>query len=203
MTNYRPISILPKLSKIIEKCLKSRLLHYFYRNNLFNTVQFGFLEGMSTQDALLHVTEKIYNNLHNKLSTLAIYIDFSKCFDTLNRNVLLKKLEIYGIRGIPLQLFTSYLNERCQAVKVNNVISEVKSINSGVPQGSVLGPILYLIYVNELPNISDQFSTCLFADDTTLIFKNSNKYDLFYQADYGVNLFFYVVLWQQNIDKYF
>ena len=190
MTNYRPISILPKLSKIVEKCLKSRLLHYFYRNNLFNTVQFGFLEGMSTQDALLYVTEKIYNNLHNKLSTLAIYIDFSKCFDTLNRPILLKKLEIYGIRGVPLQLFTSYLNERCQAVKVNNVISEVKSINSGVPQGSVLGPILYLIYVNELPNISEQFSTCLFADDTTLIFKNSNKYDLFNQADYGVNLFF-------------
>ena len=145
---------------------------------------------MSTQDALLHVTEKIYNNLHNKLSTLAIYIDFSKCFDTLNRPILLKKLEIYGIRGIPLQLFTSYLNERCQAVKVNNVISEVKSIDSGVPQGSVLGPILYLIYVNELPNISDQFSTCLFADDTTLIFKNSSKYGLFNQADYGVNLFF-------------
>ena len=190
MTNYRPISILPKLSKISEKCLKSRLMHYFYRNNLFNTVQFGFLAGMSTQDALLYVTEKIYTNLHNKLSTLAIYIDFSKCFDTLNRTILLKKLEIYGIRGIPLQLLKSYLSERYQVVKVNDVISEIKLINTGVPQGSVLGPLLYLIYVNELPNISNQFSTCLFADDTTLIFKNSNKYELFNQCDYGVNLFF-------------
>ena len=170
MTNYRPISILPKLSKIIEKCLKSSLLHYFSRNNLFNLSQFGFLAEKSTQDALLHFTERIYDNLHKKLSTLAIYVDFSKCFDTLNRKILIRKLEIYGIRGIPIELFKSYLDERYQAVKVNNVISEFKPINAGVPQGSVLGPILYLIYVNELPNISDQFSTCLFADDTTLIF---------------------------------
>ena len=172
MTNYRPISILPKLSKIIEKCVKSRLLHYFTRNKLFNQVQFGFLAESSTQDAILHLTEKIYSNLHRKLSTLAVYVDFSKCFDTLNRSILLKKLAFYGIRGIPLELFKSYLNDRSQAVKVNNIVSDFKSINAGVPQGSVLGPILYLIYVNEIPNISDKFSTCLFADDTTLIFEN-------------------------------
>ena len=190
MTNYRPISILPKLSKIIEKCVKSRLLHYFTRNKLFNQVQFGFLAESSTQDAISHLTEKIYSNLHRNLSTLAVYVDFSKCFDTLNRTILLKKLAIYGIRGIPLELFKSYLNDRSQAVKVNNIVSDFKPINAGVPQGSVLGPILYLIYVNEIPNISDKFSTCLFADDTTLIFENSNKYDLFNKCDYGVNLFF-------------
>ena len=189
MTNYRPISMLPKLSKIIEKCLKSRLLHYFTRNNLLNPTQYGYLADTSTQDAMLHVTEKIYENLENKLSTLAIYIDFSKCFDTLNRDILLKKLEIYGIRGIPLLLFKSYLKERYQAVKVNNSISDFKLISAGVPQGSVLGPILYLIYVNEIPKITDVFSTCLFADDTTLIFQNKNKYDLFNQCDLGVNLF--------------
>ena len=99
-------------------------------------------------------------------------------------------MEIYRIRGIPLQLLKSYLSERYQVVKVNDVISETKLISTGVPQGSVLGPLLYLIYVNELPNISNQFSTCLFADDTTLIFENSNKYELFNQCDYGVNLFF-------------
>ena len=190
MTNYRPISILPKLSKIIEKCLKSRLVHYFTRNNLFNQVQFGFLSEKSTKDAILHLTEKIYKNLHDKLSTLAVYIDFSKCFDTLNRDILIKKLEIYGIRGPPLKLLASYLENRCQAVKVNNTLSEFKPINAGVPQGSVLGPLLYLIYVNELPNISDKFSTCLFADDTTLIFESYKKYDLFNKCDFGVNLFF-------------
>ena len=109
MSNYRPISILPKLSKIIEKCIKSRLVHYFTRNNLFNSVQFGFLAEKSTQDAILHLTEKVYKNLHDKLSTLAVYIDFSKCFDTLNRDILLKKLEIYGVRGLPLKLLKSYL----------------------------------------------------------------------------------------------
>ena len=190
MSNYRPISILPPLSKIIEKCLKTRLLHYFSRNKLLNQCQFGFLAGMSTQDAILSLTEKVYDNLENKLSTLAIYIDFSKCFDTLNRSILLKKLEIYGIRGIPLALFRSYLTDRFQAVKVNNTISQFKMINAGVPQGSVLGPLLYLIYVNEIPNISSQFTTCLFADDTTLIFENSNKYDLFRSCDYGINLFY-------------
>lgn len=115
----------------------------------------------------------------------------------MNRAILIKKLEIYGIRGIPLSLFNSYLEERYQAVKVNNHISDFQLISAGVPQGSVLGPILYLIYVNELPKISDLFSTCLFADDTTLIFKNrslantayKSKYDLFYQCDLGVNLF--------------
>ena len=91
MSNYRPISILPTLSKVIEKCLKTRLLHYFSRNNLFNSCQFGFQAGVSTQDAILNLTEKIYSNLNNKIPTIAIYIDFSKCFDTLNRPILLKK----------------------------------------------------------------------------------------------------------------
>ena len=190
MTNYRPISILPKLSKIIEKCLKTRLVHYFTRNNLFNHVQFGFLAGKSTQDAILHLTEKIYDNLNNYLSTIAVFIDFSKCFDTLNRDILIDKLKIYGIRGIPLELFKSYLTNRYQAVRINNVISEYKQINIGVPQGSVLGPILYLVYVNEIPYISNIFSTCLFADDTTLIFQNSDKYELYKQCDLGINLFF-------------
>ena len=151
MTNYRPISILPKLSKIIEQCLKSRLLQYFSRNNLFNASQFGFLANKSTQDTLLHFTEKIYNNLNIELSTLAIYVDFSKCFDTLNRSILIKKLEIYGIRGIALDIFKSYLDERYQKVKVNNVISEFKLINTGVPQGSVLGPIYtFFMLMNHL-----------------------------------------------------
>ena len=190
LTNYRPISKLPTLSKIIEKCLKSRLLRYFTINNLFNKSQFGFQTGFSTQDAIMSLTEKIYSNLTEKLSTIAIYIDFSKCFDTLNRNILLKKLEAYGIRGIPLALFSSYLDERYQSVCVNGVLSDFKLINTGVPQGSVLGPILYLIYVNELPNISDLFTTCLFADDTTLLFENNDKNDLIASCNHGVDLFY-------------
>ena len=100
MSNYRPISILPKLSKIIEKCIKTRLVHYFTRNNLFNQVQFGFLAEKSTQDTMIHLTEKIYSNLHDKLSTLTVFIDFSKCFDTLNRDILIKKIiNLWDSRG--------------------------------------------------------------------------------------------------------
>ena len=189
MSNYRPISILPPLSKVIEKCLKSRLLHYFNSNNLFNRVQFGYQKNISTQDAILHVTEKIYDNLEKKLSTLAVFIDFSKCFDTLNRNILIRKLEAYGIRGIPLQLFKSYLSERYQAVRVNGAISSFKLVSSGVPQGSVLGPILYMIYVNDLPYVTDLFSVCLFADDTTLVFESSYKSELSYKCNSGIALF--------------
>ena len=190
LSNYRPISKLPTISKIIEKCLKSRLLSYFTSNNLLNQVQFGYQPGLSTQDAILYLTEKLYSNLHSKLSSVAIYIDFSKCFDTLNRSILLKKLAAYGIRGIPLSLFSSYLDERYQSVCVNGALSDFQRINTGVPQGSVLGPILYLIYVNELPNLSDQFTSCLFADDTTLIFENKNQNDLLSSSNIGINLFY-------------
>ena len=166
------------------------MLRYFNTNSLFNKVQFGFQSGLSTQDAILYLTEKLYSNFTKKLSSLAIYIDFSKCFDTLNRNILLKKLAAYGIRGLPLALFSSYLEERYQSVCVNGVLSNFKLIDTGVPQGSVLGPILYLIYVNELPHISDLFSTCLFADDTTLIFENNNKNDLITSCNTGIKIFY-------------
>ena len=124
------------------------------------------------------------------MSTLAVYIDFSKCFDTLNRNILIKKLRKYGIRGIPLLLLISYLSNRYQAVKVNGTVSNFQLINTGVPQGSVLGPILYLIYVNDVPNISNLFSQCLFADDTDLIFQSSCKDDLLYKTNVGLNQFY-------------
>ena len=127
--------------------------------------------------------------MEKKLSTLAVFIDFSKCFDTLNRNILIRKLEAYGIRGIPLQLFKSYLSERYQAVRVNGAISSFKMVSSGVPQGSVLGPILYMIYVNDLPYVTDLFSVCLFADDTTLIFESFNNSELSNKCNAGVALF--------------
>ena len=190
LSNWRPISQLPPLSKLIEKCLKSRILSYFFSKKLFNEVQFGFQSGISTQDAIIYLTEKIYANLHSQISTLAVYIDFSKCFDTINRAILIRKLELYGVRGIALDLFKSYLSDRYQAVRVNGVISDFRVINTGVPQGSVLGPILYLIYVNELPSISHLFSMCLYADDTTLIFENKEKNELVSMCNEGIDIFY-------------
>ena len=121
---------------------------------------------------------------------MAVFIDFSKCFDTINIPIALKKLESYGIRGVPLMLIASYLSNRQQAVKINAQISQFKNIDIGVPQGSVLGPLLFLLYVNELPSISNLFSTCLFADDTTMIFESSSPTELVSSCNSGLQHFY-------------
>ena len=189
MVNYRPISLLPWLSKIIEKCIKSRLLDYICKNRIINPAQFGFQSGISTQDAVLLITEKLYVNLNEKLSTLGIFIDFSKVFDTINTCILLKKADRYGIRGIPLQLIASYLTNRSQIVKIGGAFSEPKSMTIGVPQGSVLSPLLFLLYVNEISNIIDNFTTCLFADDTTFLVSDRNIQSLFNSCEEGLGKF--------------
>lgn len=189
VSNFRPISLLHWLSKIFEKCMKARLLNFLNINNIINPVQFGFQSGVSTQDAVLHVIENIYANLNDRLDTVGIFIDFSKCFDTINRFILIKKLEKYGVRGLPLQLFISYLNDRSQVVKIGNTISEAKIIDIGVPQGSVLGPILFLLYVNEIPNIYPNFTSCLFADDTTFLVKGNNLTSCFNSCNEGLAKF--------------
>ena len=189
ISNFRPISILPTLSKIMEKSIKSRLVQYFTLNNIISSLQFGFQSGISTQDAILHVVENIYSKLNEKLATIGVFIDFSKAFDTINREILLKKLEKYGIRGLALQLLSSYLTNRTQSVKVGSSFSECRSINIGVPQGSVLGPLLFLIYVNDLPLISNLFTSCLFADDTSLLFSHSNFDELTISVNSGLVTF--------------
>ena len=187
--NYRPISKLPTLSKIIEKCIKARLLSFFTLNGTLSSVQFGFRPGLSTQDALIHVTEKFYSNLHDCLSTIGVYIDFSKAFDTLNRNILIRKLQMYGIRGLALKLLSSYLENRSQQVFIGESVSNTLPINLGIPQGSVLGPLLFLIYVNEVPNISNNFTTCMFADDTSFLFKGRCITELFNVCNRGLEMF--------------
>ena len=174
---------------ILEKCIKVRLVSYIVSINLIDPSQFGFQSGKSTQDAILFLIEKIYDNLNNSTSTLAVFIDAAKAFDTVNLSILLGKARKCGIVGKPLDLLTSYLSERSQAVKIGNAVSDFKEIVMGVPQGSVLGPILFLIYVNDMPLISNLFSSCLFCDDTTLIFENSNIDDLFDAGNRGLEVF--------------
>ena len=190
MSNFRPISILPPFSKIAERCMKVRLVYYLNEYNLINPSQYGFQSGISTQNAILHLTEQIYHNLHLYRSTLGVFIDFSKAFDTVNRDILLMKLEKYGITGTALDLFRSYLSNRSQAVRVGSETSDFKEINLGLPQGSVLGPILYLIYVNEAPSLSDVFSSCLYCDDTTLIFEDHNYDSLVEKCNLGLQEFY-------------
>ena len=127
--------------------------------------------------------------MNNKLSSIGVFVDFQKAFDTVNRDILLQKLERYGVRGNALDLFSSFLTDRFQAVKIGNVISDENQINIGIPQGSVIGPLCFLIIINEIPLISNS-SSCMFADDTSFLFSHATIDDLFYDCNLGLENFF-------------
>ena len=128
--------------------------------------------------------------MNDKLSSIGVFVDFQKAFDTVNRDILLQKLERYGIRGNALNLFSSFLTDRFQAVKVGNSISDEKQINIGIPQGSVIGPLCFLVIINEIPLISNFSSTCMFADDTSFLFSKASIDDLFSTCNLGLETFY-------------
>lgn len=171
-TNYRPISILPSISKLLEKVIYARILDFINHHDILTPHQFGFRPKRSTYMAINDLYCKIANNLDNKLYTAGIFLDLSKAFDTINHNILLDKLSNYGIRGLANDWLRSYLSGRQQRVLFNNTLSNPAKVTCGVPQGSILGPLLFLLYINDLPLCTKTPHFVLFADDTNILFSH-------------------------------
>jgi hypothetical protein len=178
VNNYRPISVLPVFSKILEKIMYSRLEIFINKHNILCNNQFGFRENHSTYMALLDIIDTITQQLDNKSYALGVFIDLSKAFDTIDHSILLHKLENYGIRGTALSWFKSYLSNRMQMVDIDLEVSSLKTITCGVPQGSILGPLLFILYINDITNVSPQMKLILFADDTNILLNDTNLTDL-------------------------
>ena len=169
VSNYRPISLLSNINKIFEKLVYSRVYSFLNLYNCIYELQFGFRAKHSTNNALFSLTETVREALDNSNFACGIFIDLQKAFDTVDHEILLKKLEYYGIKGVANKWFNSYLSNRHQFVTINGFDSTKSPMNFGVPQGSVLGPLLFLIYINDL-NKAIRFSIIHhFADDTNLL----------------------------------
>ena len=165
---YRPISLPISLSKILEKAMYSRVVSFLESFGLLFRNQYGFRSRRCTIDAIAKISEKI-RFAESNASCCAIFIDLKKAFDTIDHEILLRKLDRIGIRGKANDWFRSYLSNRSQYVEVNQSTSNKKQIKCGVPQGSILGPLLFLIYINDLPNVCKYFEPFLFADDANLL----------------------------------
>ena len=177
-SNYRPVSVLPLFSKILERLMYNRLLSFINKHKLLYAFQFGFRLEHSPNLALIYLVDKISNALENGEIVLGLFLDFSKAFDTVNHSILFQKLEFYGIRGNSLEWFKSYLTGRKQYVEYNGAHSSKQTITCGVPQGSILGPLLFLLYINDLAYVSNKIFALLFADDSNMFISGNNLNDM-------------------------
>ena len=177
MDNYRPVSLLSSISKLFEKVVHIQLSCYFKTHKLLYSSKYGFREDHSTELASLELVDRVLTALDHCKTPVAIYMDLSKAFDTLDHQILIQKLNYYGIRGTALNWFVSYLSNRKQFVVVNDDNYDYQTILTGVPQGSVLGPLLFLIYMNDINEAREILSSILFADDSTFLNSLNASFD--------------------------
>ena len=191
LNNYRPISLLPAFSKLLEKIVCKQLWNFLNRFDIIYKHQYGFRQKHSTIHPILHFLNSIAdtNDLPSKNITLGLFLDLSKAFDTINHEILLKKLDHYGIRGLSNTWLKSYLTNRKQYTHICNTNSQYKDVKCGVPQGSILGTLLFLIYINDIKH-STKLQLLSFADDTTVYLSDPDSTNLMKEADAEINLLF-------------
>ena len=202
--NYRPISLLPVFSKIFERIIHKRLYNFINQLDLLHPSQFGFRHKFSSYMAVLEAYNTIASNLDIGNHTAGIFLDLSKAFDTISHDILLTKLHHYGVRGGALEWFRNYLTDRKQYVTVNDCNSDTGTVQCGVPQGSVLGPLLFILFINDVTYASNKFSFFIYADDTNIVMSNRNLVQLITSLNTElskISLWFKVNKLSLNIDK--
>jgi hypothetical protein len=210
VSNYRPVSLLMSFSKMFEKITYNRLITHITSNKIFTSSQFGFRKKSSTDKAAYKLLNDILTALNDKRIVGGICFDLEKAFDCVNHDILLAKMEYYGTRGVMYTLIKSYLEGRYQRLKFNNKLSNLVKINIGAPQGSVLAPLFFLIYINDLPSIipctlsNKNSSVILFADDASVIINEPCLTD----SESNLNIVFRIInfsfnsnLLSSNLDK--